>query len=407
MAWRRLGVTYNNVFDPARAIPALRRAYALRNQMPPLEAAHVTAFYYWAVDDNEVRAAQAYDQLLATWPEEQVALNNLAFLHSNAFRSRQAANLYRQVRVARPQAGLYIDNLVQTLVKLDEFQEADSLLDVRLAFDTGSHRRVIQLKARITAERGDYDRAYAIVDSVAKIAPAFKSNNFDLFLRQGRLREATPLLGPWILGVIEAVIRGNQVAGQRMLDKPLAAMAWDSLPPNDPRPYGNVARFLVLTGNIAGAEDVLARQARKITPDVLRKDGNREYAMATIALARGDARTALTSFREARRILRCNSCTAFDEGRAFEKLNEPDSAIVQYERFVNSHNTDPENREYFLAAALRRLGEMYESKGDRKKAVEYYGRFVDLWKNADAELQPLVADIRKQMTQLAGEPPRP
>jgi hypothetical protein len=73
---------------------------------------------------------------------------------------------------------------------------------------------------------------------------------------------------------------------------------------------------------------------------------------------------------------------------------------------VNGHNVDSENREFFLAAALRRLGEMYESKGQRAKALEYYGRFVDLWKNADPELQPLVSDIRKHMGQLAGEPPR-
>ncbi|NUQ12657.1 MAG: protein kinase [Gemmatimonadaceae bacterium] len=64
-------------------------------------------------------------------------------------------------------------------------------------------------------------------------------------------------------------------------------------------------------------------------------------------------------------------------------------------------------REYFFAAALRRLGELDESKGNRARALEYYGRFVDLWKDADPEFQGLVADIRKHMAQLAGEPPRP
>ncbi len=123
-------------------------------------------------------------------------------------------------------------------------------------------------------------------------------------------------------------------------------------------------------------------------------------------MKRGDYQAALSGFRDARFGLRCFICTAFHEGRTLEKLGEPDSAIAQYERFVNLHNTDPENREFFLAAALRRLGEMYESKGQRDKATEYYGRFVDLWKGADPEFQPLVADIRKRMADLAGEPPR-
>ena len=45
-----------------------------------------------------------------------------------------------------------------------------------------------------------------------------------------------------------------------------------------------------------------------------------------------------------------------------------------------------------LGPTLFRLGELYENAGDTKRATEYYGRFVDLWKNADAELQPRVAE---------------
>ena len=406
MAWRRIGVIWNNRFDPARAIPAVRRAYALRDQMPPLEAAHVTAFYYRVVENDPARAAAEYEQLLATWPEDLTAMNNLAVFVSDMGRKREAANLYRRALTVRPGTPLYLDNLVQTLVTLDEFQEADSLLDVRLIVDSSNHRRIANLRARIAAERGDYDRAYAIVDSVAKIAPGFLRWSNDLYMRQGRLRNISPATPGWMRAVAEGVIRGNRAAAQRMLDKLLADTQWDSLPPNDPRPYSDLAAAFAVTGNADRAEEVLARQARKITPDVLRRDGARDYALASIAFARGDYRTALTGYRQAHRGFRCFLCTAFDEGRTFEKLGEPDSAITQYERFVNRHNTDPENREFFLAAALRRLGEMYESKGRRDKALEYYGRFVDLWKNADPEFQPLVADIRKRMAELAGEPPR-
>jgi len=36
-----------------------------------------------------------------------------------------------------------------------------------------------------------------------------------------------------------------------------------------------------------------------------------------------------------------------------------------------------------FAATLRRLGELHAARGDHAKAGEYYGRFVDLWKDAD------------------------
>ncbi|HZI27120.1 MAG TPA: protein kinase [Gemmatimonadaceae bacterium] len=406
MAWRRIGAIWNNRFDPARAVPALQRAYALRDQMPPLEAAHVTAFYYRNVENDPARAAQAYEQLLATWPEDLTAMNNLAVFVSDMGRKREAANLYRRALAVRPGTPLYLDNLIQTLVTLDEFQQADSLLDVRLVVDSANHRRVAYFRARIAAERGDYERAQEIIDSVAKIAPGFRRFANDLYMRQGRLRDVGPATPVWVLAVAEGIIRGNRAAARRMLDKRQAEVSWDSLPANDPRPYSELAAAFAVTGNADQADEVLRRQAGRITPEVMRRDGMRDYALALIAYERGNYRAALAGFRQARLGLRCFICTAFDEGRALEKLGQPDSAIAQYERFVNGHNTDAENREFFLAAALRRLGEMYESKGDRKKALEYYGRFVDLWKDADPELQPLVADVRKQMAQLAGEPPR-
>jgi hypothetical protein len=55
-----------------------------------------------------------------------------------------------------------------------------------------------------------------------------------------------------------------------------------------------------------------------------------------------------------------------------------------------------------VAATLQRLGALYAARGDRAKAREYYGRFVDLWKDADPELQPLVVDARAALRQLSG-----
>jgi tetratricopeptide (TPR) repeat protein len=406
MAWRRIGVIYNNRQNAAKAVPALRRAYALRDQMPPLEAAHVTAFFHWVVENDTPAATAAYERLLASWPDDFVAINNLAVYYSEVGRHGEAAQLYRRALALRPGTALYLDNLVQSLVLVDQFEAADSLLVQWIASDTSVGPRVSFHRARIAAERGDYDRAYAIVDSVSKTTPEFRGVGTDLYLRQGRLREAAATLDPLIRAVIEGILRGNSAGARRMLDKLQEEARWESTPPDDPRTYSGLAAGFAATGNRDRAEAILDRAAGQFPEEVLRRDGMRAYALAFIAMSRGESREALTTFRQARRLLRCTFCTAFDEGRAFEKLGEVDSAIVQYERFVNGHNVDGENREFYLAAALRRLGEMYESRGDRAKALEYYGRFVDLWKNADSEFQPLVADIRKHMADLAGEPPR-
>ena len=53
-----------------------------------------------------------------------------------------------------------------------------------------------------------------------------------------------------------------------------------------------------------------------------------------------------------------------------------------------------------LPSILRRLGELYAAKGNRAKAIEHYARFVELWRNADPELQPRVAEVRRRIESL-------
>jgi tetratricopeptide (TPR) repeat protein len=53
-----------------------------------------------------------------------------------------------------------------------------------------------------------------------------------------------------------------------------------------------------------------------------------------------------------------------------------------------------------LAGSYKRLGELYEARGDRQKAMLYYTKFVELWKNADPELQPKVAEVKKRLARL-------
>ncbi|MBW7932657.1 MAG: hypothetical protein H3C62_03400 [Gemmatimonadaceae bacterium] len=54
----------------------------------------------------------------------------------------------------------------------------------------------------------------------------------------------------------------------------------------------------------------------------------------------------------------------------------------------------------YLAASHKRLGELYDAKGNTAKAVEHYQKFTDLWKDADPELQPKVREARARLDEL-------
>lgn len=51
---------------------------------------------------------------------------------------------------------------------------------------------------------------------------------------------------------------------------------------------------------------------------------------------------------------------------------------------------------YTYAMGLYRLGKVCERQGDRAKATEYYGKFVELWKDAD-RVRPELEDARNRL----------
>jgi tetratricopeptide (TPR) repeat protein len=91
-----------------------------------------------------------------------------------------------------------------------------------------------------------------------------------------------------------------------------------------------------------------------------------------------------------------------DLGLAYDKAGDADSTMLLFERFVNEPSaTTLDEHPGDVHNYLRRLGELYEQKGNRQKAIEYYRRFVELWKNADPDLQPQVADVRARIARLS------
>jgi tetratricopeptide (TPR) repeat protein len=87
-----------------------------------------------------------------------------------------------------------------------------------------------------------------------------------------------------------------------------------------------------------------------------------------------------------------------DVGRAFDRAGMLDSAIASFERYFETPQLLRTGHDAtYLAHILQRLGALHEANGNRAKAADYYQRFVNLWRNADPELQPPVAMVRKRI----------
>jgi hypothetical protein len=51
--------------------------------------------------------------------------------------------------------------------------------------------------------------------------------------------------------------------------------------------------------------------------------------------------------------------------------------------------------------AFERLGALYEERGDTQNALYNYGKFVELWDEADSDLQPRVEAARRAIGALS------
>jgi tetratricopeptide (TPR) repeat protein len=195
----------------------------------------------------------------------------------------------------------------------------------------------------------------------------------------------------------------------RTLDAALTRQPLRTLPDYQ-RPYFDVATLYALAGRADRARAVLAEYDADLSDSLLRRSWEPQLhnARAEIALAEHRPLDALKEFRLGDRLPdgpanQCRECFSALQGRAFDQANVPDSTIAMYEAFLAVPRTfrqgDLSDATY-LAGIEKRLGELYEAKGERAKATQHYAHFVELWKNADAELQPKVADVRRRLERL-------
>ena len=54
----------------------------------------------------------------------------------------------------------------------------------------------------------------------------------------------------------------------------------------------------------------------------------------------------------------------------------------------------------YLALAYRQLGDLYARSGEVTQARECYSRLLELWKDCDPDLRPILAEVRRRLAQL-------
>src|SRR5437870_7260742 len=427
MAYRKLAVVLSNAGGAqSRIAAAATQAFRHRDRLTAFERDLAEAYYYTRVDYDPAKTEAAYRAALEQQPENGVALNNLALVFNGLRRFSEAESLaVRGLAIAPTQWALYV-NAMQAQIGQGKYADAARTLASRAQRAPGHPLRPF-LRAFLATAQRQYDSAEVETRALARTArdPTWQSGAAGtlaaLNLVRGRLTVAEAHLrramtfdeqrgvpGKYVedaigLAVMDVHYRNAPDAARREVEEALRRHPLAAIPAED-RPYLGLAWLYADAGRPDRARQLLAEYEAAVPEGVRRGQPFRHGAAAQIAFAEGRIQDAIRGYRTWYDEDGCSVCGLFLLGRAYERAGERDSALAVYERAVTTPGyTRAFEEELTLGPTYRRLGEMYEERGQLDKAREYYGRFIDLWKNADSELQPIVREIRARLMRLAQE----
>ncbi|HVT38822.1 MAG TPA: protein kinase [Gemmatimonadaceae bacterium] len=426
-AWRKIGAYGFNAGRPlSEQFRAAAAAYRFRNRLAGDERAEVDASYL--LQTNTRQAVAAYraapgvsrnnEALVLVNLGENAAAESVAvaeIAHTSAAGRPSIIQLYTNLLVAQIGQGKIADAR-HTLVNLRrDYAGAFTTewADAWMQWTVGGPDSLGPSAERLVRSKNPALRA---VGTRAEAALAGARGQLRRYSALSRIAEAVadsahfladPVGDAADVIVATAVHMNGAANGVKQLDSVVAANPSDKVPVLDRRELEIAAAYAQL-GRPEKAKPLIVEFERVASPEErLVRWGAWQAARGEVALAEGRATDALVAFRVSASAdtghLEDNvfGRKAVRYARAFDRAGQRDSAIAHYEQYASRAGmVSYLNAPLLLPTSLRRLGELYEAKGDITKAIEKYEEFVKLWQNADPELQPQVVEIRERVKRL-------
>ena len=171
--------------------------------------------------------------------------------------------------------------------------------------------------------------------------------------------------------------------------------------PAEERPWFELGQLAARTRDPELARLVEAGASESLIPRAADSLGTRAWFSGHRAMAEGRYADALVLLQEAERRFAIN--WRYSQAmipQLFDLTDQPDSAIAYFEKYHAMLSADGTVDTDYLAGSYKRLGELYESRGDVEKAIARLEVFAEMWKNAEPELQPMVREVNTKLERL-------
>lgn len=427
MAWRAIAVVSNSQFIASRdgAVDALATAYRHRDRLTDSERLLTEATYFTDGPERDfARAEEALEKLIKLDSTSVAALNNISNLYS--YREDHAgAERYLRAALAQTEAfAPSYSNLIGSQIR--NGRSAASIDSTVTAYRQRFPNSKDLTSAEITAAWGT--GRYSLADSLARAAfekdpdaeegirAAWKLG--DLASMAGKPNEALhwySVITEKISSVIPAVytisagmdtayhfgvVLGDAERGKAYLERAFDHASMEDVSVSNRR-WAGVMEIAVETADSVLAKQTVMPYLRDAVPLAVDSAGERSHIMGQLMQAsrRWDEAIDLYHKAYAARSMERSYYLRW-VAASYDGAGNADSAIVWFERFLA--NPDPESygKAYYVPPIHRRLGELYEARGDVAQAQAHYAAFVNFWQDAEPELQPDVQEIRRRIDRL-------
>jgi tetratricopeptide (TPR) repeat protein len=177
-----------------------------------------------------------------------------------------------------------------------------------------------------------------------------------------------------------------------------------------PDRYAWTIALMADLGRVREAKGLFEEWRRRIGPIDPGFRADSALAVGAIAAAEGEWERAASAFLAWQKSPPAAALTIYNRGlpeaaAIMARRGQPDSAIVLFERALAT--SSPFGGQIYepgwYTQALVMLGDLYEARGDRAKAAEYYRRHIDVFKNPDPAIAKQVGAVREKLTRVEGE----
>jgi serine/threonine protein kinase/tetratricopeptide (TPR) repeat protein len=412
MAYARLGTSYGNLGQAARAAENIRKAFELRERVSEREKLYIATHYENFVTGNLDAARKAYELWAQTYPRDEGPIVNLGAIYGNLGDYDKALVAGQEAFKLNPGSGLSYANLVGNYLNVNRLDEAQATALEAQAHNMDSPQIHLNLygidflqhnaaamqreAAELMGKPGFEDAMlYAESDTAAYGGQFAKARELTRRASDSAQRadEKETAAGYEAEAALREALVGNMSQAKQQAQAALALSTGRDV-------EGVSAIALGLASDFAQAARLAADLAKRFPEDTIVQFDYLPMIHAAAALQSGyKALEALapTAPYELGSINLVTLYPVYLRGEADLAAHQGSAAAVEFHKILG-HPGVVQNGPIGALAHLG-LARAYTLSGDTAKAKAAYQDFLTLWKDADPNI-PILREAKAEYAKL-------